>query len=59
MSTPIVPCNSCAHLKDQDPGFTCLAYPEGIPIEIATGQHDHRRPFEGDRGIRWEKKPPS
>jgi hypothetical protein len=33
---------------------TCEAYPDGIPVEIITGEHDHTEPFPGDNGIRFE-----
>jgi hypothetical protein len=32
----------------------CSAFPEEIPREIAGNKHDHRKPFPGDRGIRFE-----
>jgi len=31
----------------------CEAFPEGIPDAIFLGGFDHRRPFEGDHGIRF------
>ena len=34
---------------------SCQAYPEGIPLRIITGQHDHRKAFEDDQGIRFER----
>ena len=48
-------CSSCAHLK----GVThpmCDAFPEpdAIPDEIWSGKNDHRQPFPGDHGIRYE-----
>ena len=37
-------------------GFTCEAYPDGIPVEILVSLADHRMPFEGDRGLRFEMR---
>jgi len=57
MTTPESPpiCYGCARFKaDNLDGLTCDAYPEGIPIEIITSEHDHRKPFPGDHGIQFE-----
>lgn len=35
----------------------CRAFPDGIPPEIATGEHDHTKPFPGDQGIRYKQAP--
>jgi hypothetical protein len=44
-------CIECLHnLGD----WKCDAFPKGIPEEIATGEHDHTKPFKGDNGIRFE-----
>lgn len=48
-------CLFCRHLRED--GTRCAAFPEGIPDEILFCGHDHRLPFEGDRGIRFELKP--
>ena len=45
-------CLTCKHYEG---AWTCAAFPQKIPSEIATGDHDHRTPFEGDGGIRFER----
>lgn len=47
-------CLSCKHYEY---GNTCAAFPLGIPEEIIDGTVDHRQPYPGDNGIRWEKAP--
>lgn len=47
-------CLECKHYLG---GWICAAFPEGIPAEVATGLHDHEKPYPGDRGIRWEPWP--
>ena len=31
----------------------CVAFPDGIPLEIAEGRVDHSKPYDGDGGIRF------
>lgn len=46
-----IQCLTCKHyLGIQE----CDAFPGGIPQEIYTGEYDHREPFPGDGGVRWE-----
>lgn len=43
--------------RTDDPTQVCTAFPladGGIPDQIWTGRADHRQPFEGDHGLRWE-----
>lgn len=47
-------CVSCIHY---DYANLCAAFPAGIPEEIMDGTFDHRRPYPGDQGIRWEPMP--
>lgn len=44
-------CMNCVHRRTLD---TCTAFPGGIPVTIIMNAADHRKPFEGDHGIRWD-----
>jgi len=51
--TPL--CKQCRHWSELDfSGYKCKAFPNGIPEEIITSEHDHRKPYPGDNGIRYE-----
>ena len=45
-------CVWCRHRWDD--GRRCEAFPDGIPEAIAENRYDHRDPYEGDRGVRFE-----
>ncbi len=58
-------CWNCKHLRRLDDGTelsSCAAF-EAIPLEIlglvspGGSIHDHRQPFPGDNGIRFEALP--
>lgn len=51
MTTPSGWCLACRHYLDDG---TCAAFPDGIPDAILLDGFDHRRPFDGDGGIRYE-----
>lgn len=62
-------CDACVRLQQRsNPEATtsldrwipyCDAFPERVPNEIYRAGFDHRNPFEGDRGIRFELRPGS
>lgn len=47
-------CVFCRHARPGSAG--CDAFPGGIPGPILLNQHDHRKPYEGDNGIRFEPR---
>lgn len=54
-----IPCNSCEHLdRENTDGFTCKAFPDGIPEQILDGENSHRKPLigQGNRIIYKKEK---
>jgi hypothetical protein len=52
-----LPCLQCKHFDRAGFGRgepRCDAFPTVIPAEIQFADHDHREPFPGDQGIRFE-----
>ena len=50
-------CHMCRHMfRSGTP--RCTAYPDGIPWEIQAGEVDHRQPWAGDHGIRYDPLKP-
>jgi hypothetical protein len=50
-------CSGCTfyrRAKSRSARPTCAAFPGGIPTEIQPGGFDHRKPYPGDHGIRFE-----
>lgn len=45
-------CLSCAHWTVSQE--KCEPFPDGIPKSIWLNRVDHRQPYPGDGGIRWE-----
>ena len=51
-------CMSCRHYHQEASMDSCDAFPDGIPSEILDKTLDHRKPYPGDQGIRWEPLKP-
>ncbi len=49
-------CRHCIHFRVGRGLPRCEAFPEGIPDAIWSLDHDHREPFAGDGGTRWEAR---
>lgn len=54
MTAPPRQCDRCARRWADT--ASCDAYPQGIPVEILAGEHDHRRRFPGDGGILFKPR---
>lgn len=57
MTTTAAPiCNGCTRFRRRDGGygFRCDAFPDGIPEAILTSDRDHRKPYRGDGGLRFD-----
>lgn len=55
MTTRLILCQICRHHRPgRDTSLTCDAFPERIPQAILEWEADHRQPYEGDGGIRFE-----
>ena len=50
-------CLKCAHYdwEDQEK-MSCKAFPKGIPKAITQGEHDHKVPYKGDKGIQYRAR---
>ena len=47
-------CIECIHYLVATGFCKALQDNDGIPAESMTGEHDHKKPFPGDRRIRYE-----
>lgn len=50
-------CLLCIHYAGGPFGAVCKAFPSALPVEILGNEFDHRRPFVGDDGVRFEPRP--
>ncbi|MCE5277189.1 MAG: hypothetical protein ABFD92_16800 [Planctomycetaceae bacterium] len=52
----IMLCTTCRHLRDisRNPR-TCDAFPDGIPVDVFSGERSHDVPLPNDNGIQFEE----
>ena len=49
-------CTKCKYFqREGKKRGICDAFPKGIPWKIISNEHDHRKPFKGDKGIRFKR----
>jgi hypothetical protein len=48
----VVACWTCKHKRAH---AVCKAFPDGIPAPILAGDNDHRKPYPGDNGVKYER----
>lgn len=48
----------CVECKHYGGDRTCAAFPDGVPDKILRSGWDHRNPWPGDHGIRFEPDGP-
>jgi hypothetical protein len=52
-------CLECTRFHDaNEDALTCDAFPAGIPDAIIMSRADHRQPFPGDQGLRFDPVDP-
>ena len=49
-----VKCEECKHIRYDKDYPTCDAFPEGIPIDIFSGEVSHDKSYDGDNGVHFE-----
>ena len=47
-------CSQCIECKNYEMMLSCRAFPDGVPEDILTGEHDHTKPYKGDNGITFD-----
>ena len=53
MIGPAPNCIKCRHFIKGSKPWKCLAFTQGIPLDIIEG-YDHKYAYPGDNGIRFE-----
>lgn len=51
-------CFTCARFAGLTPeiGWACVAFPDGIPVDILASRANHRKSYPGDHGLQYVRK---
>lgn len=56
MIGPAPVCETCERLNREKKGYTCEAFPDGVPDEVLFNGNPHTSEIPGDKGLLYKKR---